>query len=136
MQLYAERGDIENFAEQHGYGDLWASYDNHAQDRLLVKATLAIEAYHGKPRIDGTDTPWGISHLRFAAVHQTIYLARIQDSDEIAARINAITDGSYSDGVISVADAKMIPLDPTAKHLVDNILKQLSPIGSSEFGRG
>lgn len=136
MQLYAERNDMQAFVERHGYNDKWDQLSEDEQNRLLVKATILIEAYHGKPRDIDSDVPWGVEFFRQAAIYQTLYLMRVGGNDEIGLKVRAVTNGNYSDGVLSTGPANDLPLDRLVQRIIDNILQTVAPVGAMEFARG
>ncbi len=134
MDTYCTQNDVQRLVERHGMQDQWNNLTDSKQKHLIYQATLDIEGYHQRPRVQGM--LWRLNDLIPACAIQVVYLMRTNSASDIADRIRAITSGSYSDGNISVSSVNQIPLDPAAKAIINNVIEFDGGLGHTRFARG
>lgn len=113
-------GDVTSVCDELGLSE-WRNFTEEKQKYICWQATQDIIGYTGT-----------LDRYIDAAIYRAVFLIKHGEARDAAENIRLLSNGSYSDGSLSVNGVSRGSLDPLSKSLVD---KQRG-YGSGEFVRG
>jgi hypothetical protein len=108
---------------------------NQRKGECLNKATDDLVAMHGQTLF--TDELWldGEERLIEAENRQTLWISKYLEERESSQRIAQLTAGSYSDGAVSIDPVTSASMDPRARAIVRQVMRDNEVIANA-FQRG
>lgn len=134
--FYASIEQVSNFANSNGFQE-WDELDENEKKQILFVATNDIEKSLNIPRTSPR-MPFGRGDidLTMACEYQAINVMQTKPFRDMALQIGTLTNGEYSDGIISIDSLNPNTLHSIAGQLVSAYKKQNNVNTGFEFGRG